>query len=143
MTWTRRDFLKTAAVGGAAATAGALTAGPAFADFTPLKSKKKLKILVLGGTRFLGPAFVNHAHSRGHEITLFNRGKSNTHLYPDLVKLKGDRDGDLTALETGTWDICMDTSGYIPHMVKASAELLKGRGPQSCCVSWSSVNADS
>ncbi|MEN8006322.1 MAG: twin-arginine translocation signal domain-containing protein [Candidatus Krumholzibacteriota bacterium] len=142
MTWTRRDFLKTAAVGGAAATAGALSASQAFADFTPLKSKKKLKILVLGGTRFLGPAFVNEARSRGHEVTLFNRGKSNTHLYPDLVKLKGDRDGDLTALETGTWDICMDTSGYIPHMVKASAELLKGRVDQYIFISSISVYAD-
>jgi 2'-hydroxyisoflavone reductase len=142
MTWTRRYFLKTAAVGGAAATAGALTSNRAWADFTPLKSKKKLKILILGGTAFLGPAFVEVARSRGHEITLFNRGKTNNHLYPDLVKLKGDRDGDLTALETGTWDVCLDTSGYIPHMVKASTELLKGRVDQYIFISSISVYAD-
>jgi 2'-hydroxyisoflavone reductase len=142
MTWTRRDFLKTAAMGGAAATAGALTSGQALADFTHLKSKKKLKILILGGTAFLGPAFVNVARSRGHEITLFNRGKTNKDLYPDLVKLRGDRDGDLTALETGTWDVCLDTSGYIPHMVKASTELLKGRVDQYIFISSISVYAD-
>jgi len=142
MTWTRRDFLKTAAVGGAVATAGALTSGQALADFTHLKSKKKLKILILGGTAFLGPAFVNVARSRGHEITLFNRGKTNKDLYPDLVKLRGDRDGDLTALETGTWDVCLDTSGYIPHMVKASTELLKGRVDQYIFISSISVYAD-
>jgi 2'-hydroxyisoflavone reductase len=142
MTWTRRYFLKTAAVGGAVATAGTLTSGQALADFTHLKSKKKLKILILGGTAFLGPALVNVARSRGHEITLFNRGKTNKDLYPDLVKLRGDRDGDLTALETGTWDVCLDTSGYIPHMVKASTELLKGRVDQYIFISSISVYAD-
>ena len=102
MTWTRRDFLKTAAVGGAAATAGALTSGQALADFTHLKSKKKLKILILGGTAFLGPAFVNVARSRGHEITLFNRGKTN----PPLIKREGVRIDSarvkIKALETGS-----------------------------------------
>jgi 2'-hydroxyisoflavone reductase len=142
MTWTRRDFLKTAAVGGAVVTAGALATNRALADFTPLKSKKKLKILILGGTAFLGPAVVNLARSRGHEVTLFNRGKTNNHLFPDLVKLKGDRDGDLKALETGNWDVCLDTSGYIPHMVKDSAELLKGRVGQYIFISSISVYAD-
>ncbi len=142
MTWTRRDFLKTAAVSGAVVTAGTLTSSRALADFTPLKSKKKLKILILGGTAFLGPAVVNLARSRGHEVTLFNRGKTNEHLFPDLVKLKGDRDGDLVALETGTWDVCLDTSGYIPHMVKDSAELLKDRVGQYIFISSISVYAD-
>ncbi len=104
MTWTRRDFLRTAAAGGAVATAGALTAGRALADFTPTKSKKKLRILILGGTAFLGPATVAVARARGHEITLFNRGRTNQHLYPDLPKLKGDRFDDLAALESGEWE---------------------------------------
>jgi len=67
MTLSRRNFLKTAA-GGAVVTAGMMTATRSFADFTPLKSKKKLRILVLGGTAFLGPAFVEAARMRGHEI---------------------------------------------------------------------------
>jgi 2'-hydroxyisoflavone reductase len=142
MTWTRRDFLKTAAAGGAVATAGALTAGRALADFTPIKSKKKLRILVLGGTAFLGPATVEIARARGHEITLFNRGRTNQHLYPDLTKLKGDRFDDLTALETGEWDVCIDNSGYIPRTVKASTELLKDRVKQYIFISSISVFAD-
>ena len=142
MTWTRRDLLKTAAVSGAVVTACALASSRALADFTHLKSKKKLKILILGGTAFLGPAVVNLARSRGHEVTLFNRGKTNNELFPDLVKLVGDRDGDLAALETGTWDVCLDTSGYIPHMVTDSAELLKGRVGQYIFISSISVYAD-
>ena len=130
MSFTRRDFLKTAAVGGAIATAGTLTASQALADFTPTKSRKKLRILILGGTRFLGPATVDVARVRGHEVTLFNRGRSNLHLYPDLPKLKGDRFDDLASLESGEWDVCIDNSGYIPRTVKATTELLKGRVKQ-------------
>ena len=137
MTWTRRDFMKTAAVG-----AGALAAGPALADFTPLKSDRKLKILILGGTAFLGPAVVHEARSRGHEITLFNRGKTNTDLFPDVARLKGDRFGDLTALEGGQWDVVIDNSGYIPATVKDSAELLADKVSQYIFISSISVFAD-
>lgn len=142
MTWTRRDFLKTAAVGGAAATAGALTSGQAFADFTPLKSKKKLKILILGGTAFLGPAVVHQARNRGHEVTLFNRGKTNADMFPDIARLKGDRFGDLEALESGEWDVVIDNSGYIPSTVKDSAELLASRAKLYIFISSISVYAD-
>ena len=142
MTWTRRDFLKTAAAGGAAATAGALTAGRALADFTPTKSKRRLRILVLGGTAFLGPATIEVARARGHEITLFNRGQTNQHLYPDLPKLVGDRFDDISALGSGEWDVCIDNSGYIPRTVTASAELLKGRVKQYIFISSISVFGD-
>ncbi len=142
MTWTRRDFLRTAAAGGAVATASVLTTGSALADFTPTKSKKKLRILILGGTSFLGPATVNVARARGHEISLFNRGRTNQHLYPDLQKFKGDRYDDLAALETGEWDVCIDNSGYIPRTVTAAAELLKGRVKQYIFISTVSVFAD-
>ena len=84
-----------------------------------------MKILILGGTRFLGPHTVRYALSRGHEVTLFNRGKSNPGLFPDLEKLKGDRDGDLKALEGRQWDAVIDTSGFVPRIVKDSTELLK------------------
>jgi 2'-hydroxyisoflavone reductase len=142
MSWTRRDFLKTAAVGGAVATAGVLTGGQALADFTPTKSKKKLKILVLGGTRFLGPAVVNRARNRGHQVTLFNRGKSNADLYLDILQLRGDRFGDLASLEKGEWDVVIDHSGYIPHTVRDSARLLAPRAKQYIFISSISVYAD-
>jgi 2'-hydroxyisoflavone reductase len=94
----------------------------------PAQAKTKLKILVLGGTSFLGPAFVNTALARGHTLTLFNRGKTRPQLFPTVEKLQGDRDpkkGEgLKALEGRKWDVVLDTSGYYPRMVKASAELL-------------------
>ena len=142
MTIDRRDFLKTLAVGGAAAGLGALSPGASRADFAPMKSPRPLRILVLGGTRFLGPHTVKYALTRGHEVTLFNRGRSNPHFFPDLVKLKGDRNGDLASLETGEWDAVIDTSGYVPRVVDLSAELLKDRVQQYVFISTISVYAD-
>lgn len=85
-------------------------------------------MLVLGGTRFLGPAVVDAAIAGGWKVTLFNRGKSAPHLYPELEKLIGDRDpkvGDgLKALEGRKFDAVVDTSGYFPRHVAASAGLL-------------------
>jgi len=142
MTWTRRSFLKTTATVGAAASAGSLLARSAFADFSPNKSERKLKILVLGGTAFLGPAIVDNALARGHEITLFNRGKTNTHLYRDLERLVGDRDGDLKALEGREWDVVIDTSAYYPKVVDDAAGLLKDKVKQYIFISSISVYAD-
>jgi 2'-hydroxyisoflavone reductase len=83
-----------------------------------------VKILMLGGTVFLGRHIVEAALARGHEVTLFNRGQNNPELFPELEKLRGDRDGDLTALEGRRWDVVIDPSGYVPRIVRASAELL-------------------
>ena len=89
---------------------------------------KKLSLLVLGGTGFLGPAFVHAAQARGHQLTLFNRGRTRPGLFPDVAKLQGDRDpkkGEgLKALEGKSFDAVIDNSGYYPRMVRASAELL-------------------
>ena len=83
------------------------------------------KLLVLGGTRFLGPPVVRAALAADWEVTLFNRGKSTPAMFPDLEKLRGDRDtGDLAALKGRKWDAVVDTSGYVPAHVKQSAELL-------------------
>jgi 2'-hydroxyisoflavone reductase len=143
MTLTRRDFLKTSAlVGATAATAGALRPNPARADFKALRSSRKLKILILGGTAFLGPSVVHEARARGHEITLFNRGRTNAEMFPDLEKLQGDRDGDLVSLKDRRWDVCLDNSGYIPRMVRDSAELLAPNLGQYIFVSSISVYAD-
>ena len=83
-----------------------------------------MRILVLGGTKFLGRAVVEEALARGHEVTLFNRGETNPELFPEVEKLRGNRDGDLAALEGREWDAVVDPSGYVPRVVRASAELL-------------------
>lgn len=142
MSCDRRDFLKTVALGGAAVGLGALAAAPARADFAPLRAPRRLRILVLGGTRFLGLHAVKIAMARGHDVTLFNRGRSNPHLFPDLVKLRGDRNDDLTALEIGEWDAVIDTSGYVPRVVKQSCDLLRDRVQHYLFVSTISVYAD-
>ncbi len=102
MSITRREFVTTTSIAGAA-----LGLGGASATFASLlqdtRPSRKLKLLILGGTGFIGPHMVERALERGHTVTLFNRGKTNTHLFPDLEKLKGNRDPDkddgLSALE--------------------------------------------
>jgi len=113
---TRREFL---------AQASFLT--PALC--TPQLGKTLLpwsgkKVLILGGTRFLGPHLVETCLAAGHEVTLFNRGKSNPGLFPRLETLIGDRDDQLDALKGRKWDYVIDTSGYFPRHVRLSAELL-------------------
>ena len=83
-----------------------------------------MKLLVLGGTVFLGRHMVEAALAHNDEVTLFNRGQQNADLYPDLEKLRGDRDGSLDALKGRTWDTVVDTSGYVPRLVDDSARLL-------------------
>ena len=100
-----------------------------------------MKVLVLGGTRFVGRAVVDAALARGHELTLFNRGETNDDLFPDVEKLRGDRTTDLSALERRTWDAVIDPSGYVPAVVRASAELLRRSGSY-VFVSSISVYAD-
>ncbi len=100
------------------------------------------RILVLGGTGFLGPHVVEAAIARGHRVTLFNRGKTNPGLFPDLEQLHGDRDGDLTALEGRSWDAVVDTSGYVPRVVGASARLLAPAVRQYLFISTISVFAE-
>jgi len=85
-----------------------------------------MKILVLGGTRFLGRTLVEIALAKGYEITLFNRGKTNPDLFPEVEHLKGDREGDLNPLRGRKWDAVVDTCGYVPRIVKKSAEGLAG-----------------
>ena len=79
-----------------------------------------MKLLVLGGTVFLGRHLVEAALARGHQVTLFTRGRHNPDLFPDVEKLRGDRDGHLDALRGRRWDAVVDTSGYVPRVVQAS-----------------------
>src|SRR2546423_12023852 len=85
-----------------------------------------MKLLVLGGTKFLGRAAVEAALERGDEVTVFNRGETNPEPFPGVEKLRGDRDGDLSALEGREWDAVIDPSGFVPRVVRSSAELLRG-----------------
>ncbi|MBA2475613.1 MAG: epimerase [Actinobacteria bacterium] len=101
-----------------------------------------MKLLVLGGTKFLGRAVVEAALARGHELTLFNRGETNPTLFPEAERLRGDRDGDLSALEGRGWDAVVDPSGYVPRLVRASAELLRGAVEHYTFVSSVSVYRD-
>lgn len=139
MTIDRRDFLAASA---AAASLLALPGG-ALAAAKP----QPLKLLVLGGTGFLGPHFVEAARKRGHTLTLFNRGKTNPDKfsgedYRDIEQLHGDRKSDLKALEgERTWDAVLDTSAYIPADVTRSAKLLAPKVKQYLLVSTISVYA--
>ncbi len=83
-----------------------------------------MNLLILGGTVFVGRHLTQAALGRGHTVTHFNRGQHNPELFPDVEKLRGDRDGDLSALEGRKWDAVIDTCGYVPRVVGASAQLL-------------------
>lgn len=85
---------------------------------------KKKRLLILGGTAFLGRALVEAALASGFEITLFNRGKTHPELFASVEKLRGDRDGHLDMLKGKRWDFCIDTCGYVPRIVQQSTELL-------------------
>jgi len=101
-----------------------------------------MRLLVLGGTTFLGRHTVEAALAEGHEVTIFTRGKTNAELHPEAEHLTGDRDGDLGALAGRTWDGVVDTSGYVPRVVRRSAELLRGSVGRYIFVSSISAYAD-
>ena len=84
-----------------------------------------MKLLFLGGTKFLGRATVETALERGHDVTLFTRGETNPDLFPEAEQLRGDRAADLSPLDGREWDAVVDTSGYFPGVVRASAEALR------------------
>ena len=100
-----------------------------------------MRLLVLGGTKFLGRAAVEAALARGHEVTLFNRGETNPELFPEAERLRGDRAGDLAELRGREWDAVLDPSGYVPAVVRASAELLAGAAGRYLFVSSISAYA--
>jgi 2'-hydroxyisoflavone reductase len=103
------------------AAAGALASvAPAWAA----RKTKPLKILILGGTRFIGLHMTALALERGHTLTFFNRGKTKTDRYPEIERIKGDRNGEIDGLKDREWDVVIDNSGYVPRHVKLSAGLL-------------------
>jgi 2'-hydroxyisoflavone reductase len=101
-----------------------------------------MKLLVLGGTVYLGRAIVDCALARGHCITLFHRGQSNPGLFPDAEHILGDREHDLDRLAGRTFDACVDTCGYVPRIVGASARALVDAVDRYAFVSTLSVYGD-
>jgi 2'-hydroxyisoflavone reductase len=98
-----------------------------------------VKLLILGGTQFVGRTLAENAIARGHEVTLFNRGQRNPELFGELERLRGDRDGNLDALRGRRWDVVIDTCGYIPRLVRDSCELLRDATEHYTFVSTCSV----
>ena len=125
---SRRSLLRSCLAAGAALPlTEALSYGTTAQDSQAATGAKPngKTLLVLGGTRFVGPAVVDAALARGFTVTLFNRGKSNPHLYPKLEKLRGDRDtGDLDALRGRKFDVVVDPSCYLPRHAAEMAEVL-------------------
>lgn len=101
-----------------------------------------MRLLLLGGSVFLGRHIVKLALNRGHQLTLFNRQVSNPGLYPEVETLRGDRDGGLGPLRGRRWDAVIDTSGYIPRVVRESAQLLAGACDHYTFISTISVYED-
>lgn len=122
-----------------AGAAAALLAGGTFAAHGKVKP---LKVLIFGGTGFIGPHFVRELSAGGHQLTLLNRGKRNPGLFPAIETLLGDRNGPLDVLQGREWDVVVDNSGYFPAQVKRSTQLLRGRVRHYIYVSSISAYAD-
>src|SRR5262245_20184685 len=101
-----------------------------------------MRLLILGGTLYLGRHTVEAARARGHEVTLFNRGRTNPDLFPEVERLHGDRDGDLGVLRGRSWDAVIDPSGYLPGTVRASNEVLRDAVGHYTFISSINVYAD-
>ncbi|MEW6731527.1 MAG: NAD-dependent epimerase/dehydratase family protein [Acidobacteriota bacterium] len=141
MRTSRRDFIKTILASSGAIGLGMVS--PALASYQEVaKAAKPLRILILGGTGFIGPYQVKYALARGHKITLFNRGKTNPQLFPEVEKLEGDRNGKLDALKGREWDVVIDNPSTLPRWVRDSAQLLKNSAKQYIFISTISVYAD-
>jgi 2'-hydroxyisoflavone reductase len=111
----------------------------------PLVSRagKPLRILILGGTGFIGPHEVRYALARGHRVTLFNRRKTNTGLFPEVEKLQGDRAvGDYRSLQGRDWDAVIDNPTTLPRWVRQAAAALKGHVQHYVFISTISVYAN-
>ena len=101
-----------------------------------------MKLLFLGGTRFLGRALVESALARGHEVTLFTRGRTNPDLFPTAEKIRGDRTRDVSALRESRWDAVVDVATFLPRVVRLSVDALSARVDRYVYISSVSVYAD-
>ena len=142
---TRRDAIKAAglaAAGLAARPLGADQTSPAsVTSVTP--APRSLRILILGGTGFIGPHQVRYALARGHKLTLFNRGRNPKDWPGQVEELTGDRNtGDLASLRGRTWDVCIDNPTTLPFWVRDAGAVLKGQVGHYIFVSTLSVYSD-
>jgi 2'-hydroxyisoflavone reductase len=136
----RRSFVHT----GLAAMAGlAAVPSPLYRGLPDVPSaSRSLRILILGGTGFTGPYQVAYAVARGHEVTVFNRGRSQADLPDSVVRLSGDRDeGELDALKGASWDVVIDNPTTLPFWVRDAATILEGNAGRYVFISTLSVYA--
>ena len=143
MSTTRRDLLKFGTLAAASAVLPSLATASAPAAVIP-KAAKPLRILVLGGTGFTGPFQIAYALARGHQVTMFNRGKRPLPDWPgEVEQLLGDRNtGDLKSLEGREWDVCIDNPTSLPFWVRDAGKVLKGKVGHYLFISTISVYAD-
>jgi len=153
---TRREFVETSAKGaGALGVLGALgpvACAPSGAEHAVGEASDggaavdPKRILILGGTRFIGPHQVKYALDRGHEVSIFTRGRTEPPFYQDyfdrVEHLVGDRNDDLSALESGEWDAVIDNSASVPRWVRESAGALAGNADRYLFVSSVSTYGD-
>jgi 2'-hydroxyisoflavone reductase len=132
MSASRREFVRLSAL------AASALAVPALAD---TGSPKPMRLLILGGTGFIGPHQVRYALSRGHHVTLFNRGRQKEAWPGPVEELLGDRNADLKALEGRDWGVCIDNPTTLPIWVRNAARVLKGHVGQYIFISTISVYA--
>jgi 2'-hydroxyisoflavone reductase len=136
---SRRDFLKLSAAAGFSAGLG-LRAG-ALTQSTD--AVNPLRILILGGSGFTGPFQVRYALSRGHKVTVFNRGRTHPGELPkEVEQLIGDRNGQLDALKGRTWDVVIDNPTTLPIWIRTAAQILKGNVDRYVFISTTSVYSD-
>ena len=147
---TRRTFLRTSALAGGAlglglvpATGSALPATALEPRSTP-RARRALRMLILGGTGFTGPAQVEYAVARGHQVTVFNRGRTNPGILRQMKveELTGDRNGDMSALRGRQWDVVIDNPTMLPRWVRTVGEILKANTQHYIFISTISVYAD-
>src|SRR5260370_32347818 len=122
MTTSRRTFLKLSAMASGSAGLGLLPGVSGLATASP----KSLRILILGGTGFIGPFQVKYALSRGHQVTVFNRGRTHPGELPkEVEQLIGDRNAQLDALKGRKWDVVIDNPTTLPSWARDAAKILK------------------
>ena len=149
MSTSRRTFLKLSAIAGGAVGLGLMPGASVFSGAlngafgSTGKGPKPLRLLMLGGTGFTGPHQVRYALSRGHKVTVFNRGKTHPGELPkEAEQLIGDRNGQLDALKGRTWDAAIDIPTSIPVWVRDAAQILKGNVDRYVFISTISVYSD-
>jgi 2'-hydroxyisoflavone reductase len=149
MSTSRRTFLKLSAIAGGTIGLGLIPGANAFSENLSAgagsigKTVKPMRILILGGTGFTGPQQVHYALSRGHKVTVFNRGKTHPGELPkEVEQLIGDRNGQLDALKGRQWDVVIDNPTSIPVWVRDAAQILKGNVDRYVFISTISVYSD-